>query len=139
MDLLAAAAAAEAAAAEEALFRGNVPSAAEWKRAWADLSETVSSRKIGRLERKRAAPGAATSINENRERKRSRRQLCVMAEVVRRDIREQLRLATSITLAFDESRYRKIVRYRADAPYVPPGTRPLAGGLRPSSTGAAGF
>ena len=39
-----------------------------------------------------------------------------MAEVLRRRVRNVLAKATCITLAVDESKYRKIVRYRADRP-----------------------
>ena len=39
-----------------------------------------------------------------------------MAEVARRRIRKALSRATSISLALDESKYRKIVRFRCDVP-----------------------
>jgi len=41
-----------------------------------------------------------------------------MAEVIRRRIRQALSRATSITLATDESKYRKIIRFRADVPFA---------------------
>ncbi len=39
-----------------------------------------------------------------------------MAEVLRRRIRVTLSQATSISLAVDECKYRKIIRFRADLP-----------------------
>ena len=67
-----------------------------------------------------------------KKRKRYRQQLRVMAEATRRRIRVVLRNATSISLSLDESKYRKIVRFRADLPSAhkgPPG----------SHVGASGF
>ena len=95
------------------LLKGNAPSPAEWKFAWSFLSECVSLRKAGRLHEKQN--GGVVPI-KNRQRKRFRMQLCVMAEVLRNRIRQVLREATSITLALDEGKYRKVVRYRADLP-----------------------
>ena len=102
-------------AADAALLKGNVPSPADWKDAWAELSEVTSLRKIGRVTEKKA--GTASGVGgANRLRKRRRKQLLVMAEVTRRRIRKALSRATSITLALDESKYRKIVRFRCDVP-----------------------
>ena len=39
-----------------------------------------------------------------------------MAEVCRQENRENLRQATQIALAMDESKYRKIIRFRCDRP-----------------------
>ena len=104
---------------DAALLRGNVPSPAEWKDAWAELSEAVSMRKIGRMTEKKARTsggGGGGVCAANRIRKRRRKQLLVMAEVTRRRIRKALWRATSISLALDESKYRKIVRFRCDVP-----------------------
>ena len=49
-------------------------------------------------------------------RKRFRKQLQIMAEVIRRNLRRALAEATSISLAIDESKYRKFARFRADVP-----------------------
>ena len=95
------------------LLKGNAPSAAEWRHAWSVPSETMSLRKVARLYQKQT--GGVVPI-ENRKRKRNRLQLRVMAEVLRNRTRRVLREATSITLALDESKYRKVVRYRADLP-----------------------
>ena len=102
------------------LLKGNVPSPAEWKTAWAELSETLSLRKMGRVGEKKATTSGSVGVGvragANRIRKRRRRQLLVMAEVTRRRIREALKRATSTSLALDESKYRKIVRFRNDVP-----------------------
>ena len=99
-------------AEDVALLKGNVPSPAEWKDAFAVLSENLALRKIGRIDEKRTGASAV----ENRKRKRYRQQLRVMAEATRRKIRRVLFRATSITLALDECKYRKIVRFRVDLP-----------------------
>ena len=99
-------------AEDAAILKGNVPSPAEWVDAWAVLSETVSLRKGGRISEKTlGTPGV-----RHRKRKRYRQQLQVMAEVMRRKIRKVLLHATSISLALDECKYRKVIRFRADLP-----------------------
>ena len=103
----------EVSEADAALLRGNVPSAAEWRDAWALLSETSSLRKCARVRRKQFS---TDDTEVERTRKRRRKQLRVMAEVLRMKIRDVLGNATSISLSLDESKYRKIVRYRADVP-----------------------
>ena len=122
----------EVSAGDAALLKGNVPTAAEWKEGWAFLSETVSLRKGGRIFDKQNNNGTSVC---NRTRKRYRQQLRVMAEVLRRRVRKVLSDATSISLALDECKYRKIVRYRAD---IPSGKK-----AEPGSTwrhvGASGF
>ena len=118
----------EVAAADAALLRGNVPSAAEWRDAWALLSETSALRKCARVRRKQFSTADPT---EERTRKRRRKQLRVMAEVLRVETRDVLRNATSISLSLDESIYRKVVRYRADKP------APGGGGAR--NVGASGY
>ena len=94
----------------------------------------VPHRKIGRIFGKQLPPASGGSVRD-RKRKRYRQQLRVMAEVLRRKIRQELLLATSISLALDESKYRKIIRYRADLP--------SAKSSRPGSlwrhVGASGF
>ena len=71
----------------------------------------------------------------NRARKRQRQQLCVMAEVHRNKIRKVLKEATSISLALDEAKYRKIVRYRCDVPSAQSCGRANLG----RNVGASGF
>ena len=116
---------------DAALLRGNVPSAAEWRDAWALLSETTSLRKCARVQRKQFS---TDDPGEMRTRKRRRKQLCVMAEVLRVRTREILRNATSISVSLDESKYQVIVRYRCDVPSPAGEERGMAGGV-----GASGF
>ena len=100
------------AAEDAALFKGNVPSQAEWREAWAVLSETVAFRTAGRM-RAKERPDIET---EHRKRKRYRQQQRVMAEVLRRKNRQVLGQATAICLSLDECKHRKVVRFRADLP-----------------------
>ena len=61
--------------------KGNAPSPAEWKDGWAELSEAVSIRKIGRMAGKKARTsrgGGGGVCGANRTRKRRRKQLPVM-------------------------------------------------------------
>ena len=118
----------EATAEDINILQGNVPSPAEWKDAWATVSETIALRKEARVFVKKFS-GEAFMLN--RRRKRQRKQLVVMAEVLRRQIRNVFRQATSISLALDECKYRKIIRFRADLPVA------LSTELR--HVGASGF
>ena len=102
------------ASAEDAmLLKGSVPSPAEWKDAWAQLTEPLSFRKAARIFEKQLGTSDCVS---NRKRKIYRKQVCVMAEVLRNKIRKVLSQATCISLALDECKYRKIIRFRADLP-----------------------
>ena len=69
----------------------------------------------GRISEKQQM-GPSTLSFCNRTRKRHRAQLRVMAEVLRRRIREILSQGTSISLALDDPKYLKIVRFRVDLP-----------------------
>ena len=84
------------------LLQGNVPSALEWRDAWATFSECLSLRKEARICAKRVE-----LCNMNRRRKRHRQQLVVMAEVLRNHARHALSEATSISLSLDECKYKK--------------------------------
>ncbi|CAK0881068.1 unnamed protein product, partial [Prorocentrum cordatum] len=84
------------------------------------LSETPSLRKCARARRKQFCVDDQT---ENTIRKRRRKQLCVMAEVLCVDTREVLRNATLVSLSLDEPKYRKVVRDRADVPAPGGGVR----------------
>ena len=100
--------------ADLALLKGSAPSPAEWVDAWATLSDRVSLRSAARVFGKQHPD--SVGFNNNRSRKRQRRQLQMMAEVVRVRIRKMLAQASSISIALDESKYRKIIRFRADLP-----------------------
>ena len=54
----------------------------------------------------------------------------VMAEIVRRKNRTHLKHATSITIALDESKTRKVLRYCCDTPRHPYTAHGLLGTLR---------
>ena len=94
--------------AGDTALKGNASSPTEWKDGWAELSDAVSLRKIGRMAEKKARTsgdggGGVGGGNS-------------MAEVLRRRIRKALSRATSISLALDESKDCKIVRFRCDVP-----------------------
>ena len=119
---------------DDALLKGNVPSAFEWKDAWSLLSERCSLRAGGRIFEKKHGQAKAAPLM-HKKRKRYRQQLRTMAELTRRRIREVLRQATSISLSLDEGKYRKIVRFRAD---LPSRQRATSGSLW-RHVGASGF
>ena len=119
---------------DAALLQGNVPTAIQWRHAWATVSERVSLRKDGRVHDKEHSPAEAQA---NKIRKRLRKQLVVMAEALRAQIRQDLRRATSISLAIDESKYRKVLRYRIDRPSASRGRHVGASGF--NSSGVLGI
>ncbi len=82
----------------------------EWRAGRALLSETSSPRKCARLRR-----GHLSTAESQEEGTRKRRRKQLMAEVLRVELREVLRNATSIYSSLAESKYMmKIVRYHAD-------------------------
>ena len=119
---------------DDALLKGNVPSAHDWKDAWSLLTERCSLRAGARMFEKKHGQVKADPL-EHKKRKRYRRQLRTMAELIRRRIREVLRQATSISLSLDEWKYRKIIRFRAD---LPSRQRATSGSLW-RHVGASGF
>ena len=98
----------ERATEDDALLKGNVPSAHDWKDAWSLLSERCSVRAGARIFEKKHSKAKADPL-EHKKRKRYRQQLRTMAELARRKIREILRQATSVSLSLEEGNYRKIV------------------------------
>ena len=97
---------------DKQLLRGRVPQPEDWALAWAECTEKIAFRKQERLARKKEF----TFLNL---RKIRRKQVRIMAEARRMDIRQELSEATSITLAMDDRKYRKLIRYRCDAPKAP--------------------
>ena len=91
---------------DDALLKGNVPSAHDWKDAWSLLSERCSVRAGARIFEKKHSKAKADPLM-HKKRKRYRQQLRTMAELARRRIREILRQATSISLSLGEGKYRK--------------------------------
>ena len=95
------------------VFRGRVPQAKEWADAWADSTSEVSFRKQVKTAEKRG-----DHIRQNMREIR-RKQLTIMAEVARRDVRQKLKRARVISLAIDEAQRKKIVRFRCDSETAP--------------------
>ena len=100
--------------ADKSLLKGKVPQITDWINAWAEATEHVSFRKQVRIWGKKNG----RKIHDYR-RKVRRNQLKVIAETRREDVRKHLRRATCISLALDERKYKKIVRFRCDAPKRP--------------------
>ena len=98
---------------DKQLLKGRVPQPDDWVKAWADCTEKIEFRKQERLEGKREG-----EILPNFRRIR-RKQIRIMAEARRMDIRQELSEATAITLAMDVRLYQKLIRYRCDAPNEP--------------------
>ena len=96
---------------DKSLLKGRVPQVDDWVDAWAESTEQVSFRKQARIWTKKGGCARARNLRQIR-----RKQLKIIAEVRRQDIREQLRRATSIGLSMDERRDTKVVRVRCDAP-----------------------
>ena len=95
------------------LLKGRVPQVADWIDAWAECTEQVAFHKQSRVSSKKGAR------RWNNLRKVRRKQVQIIAEVRREDIRHQLREATFISLSMDDRQYQKIVRFRCDAPKEP--------------------
>jgi len=121
-------------AKDAALLKGDAPSPEEWQDGWASLSEKLPLRKAARIDGRRRS---ACAPECNRTRKRYRRQLVVMEEVLRRKVRRVLWQATSMSLGLDESKYSKIVRFRADLPSA--SSARLGPGSQWRHVGASGF
>ena len=81
-------------------------------------TEFLSLRKQERLRKKKNALLEKKKISRQ-NRKAARKLVMVMAEVKREEIRENIANATSISVALDETKGRKIVRIRGDRPTRP--------------------
>jgi len=79
-----------------ALINGRVPQLQDWIDAWASASSTTSYNKEARMRQKKSEARISLGI-----RKRLRKQVRVIAEVLRAKHRQALTAATSITLAVD--------------------------------------
>ena len=90
---------------DEEIFAGKVPQIKDWSDAWAEVSSSVSFLKQERIARKKG---------ERLKRRQRSAMTSVMAEVIRMDTRKRLREATCITLSVDDSKRRKLIRYRCD-------------------------
>ena len=96
------------------LLKGRVPQAQDWMDAWAENTEKLGFHKQERLATKKDASKKGCNLRKVR-----RKQIRIMAEVRREDIRKQFAEATCISLAMDDRQYQKIIRYRCDAPQEP--------------------
>ena len=92
------------------LLKGRVPQPQDWLSAWAESTENMSFRKQARLESKKQ------TLRYKNTRKIRRKQLQIIAETRREDIKEMLHSATCISLSMDDRKYQKIIRFRCDAP-----------------------
>ena len=98
---------------DKQLLKGRVPQPDDWVKAWAECTEKIAFRKQERLEGKREGESLPNF------RRLRRKQIRIMAEARRMDIRQELSEATAITLAMDDRKYQKLIRYRCDAPNEP--------------------
>ena len=101
-------AAADLARSDRKLLKGSVPQLQDWADTWEAVTENQSIRKQQRSQKKRG--------NVVRSRQCIRKQRRILADDSREKHRKRLREATSITLALDEGKYKKVVRFRCDTP-----------------------
>lgn len=92
---------------------GRVPQGQDWKDAWAETTEQVASHKQARLKSKR------NHHRLNSWRRICRKQVRVMAETRREDVRELIEQVQFTSLSMDGRRYQKIIRSPCDAPTKP--------------------
>ena len=95
---------------DKSLLKGRVPQVDDWVDAWAESTERVSFTKQARISSKKGC------VRARNLRQIRRKQLKIIAEVRRQDIRAQSRRATCIGLSMDERRKLMIARFRCDAP-----------------------
>ena len=98
----------------EALLKGRVPQLQDWIDAWASASSTTSYRKENRVRQKRSQGRTSANI-----RTRRRKQVRVIADVIRDQHRQAVTAATSISLAVDSRGKYKVARFRCDSQHHP--------------------
>ena len=99
---------------EEAhLLKGKVPQGQDWLDGWDETTEQVAFHKQARLKDKKA------NHKLNNLRRVRRKQVRVMAQTRREDVRKWLGQAQFISLSMDDRQYQKIIRFRCDAPTKP--------------------
>ena len=101
-------AAAALARSDSKLLKGSVPQLQDWIDTWIAVTEGHSIRMQRRTQKKNG--------RIVRSRHCIRKQRRILAEHVREKNRILLRAATSITLALDKGKYKKVVRFRCDTP-----------------------
>ena len=92
------------------LLKGRVPQLQDWIDAWASASSTTSYLKESRIRQKKSEARVSLGI-----RKRLRKQVRVMADVLRDKHRQALTAATSISIAVDSRGKYKVARFRCDS------------------------
>ena len=113
---------------DAALLRGKVPQPIDWVDAWAEGTSKMSYRKQQTLSDKKAGSLYGRSVVKRRQRRHMTR---ILAEVKRAENRNHIRKATCLSLAIDESKRRRVLRFRCDAPedpYVADGVIGVMGG-----------
>ena len=98
----------------EALLKGRVPQLQDWIDAWASASSTTSYRKENRVRQKRSQGRTSSNI-----RTRRRKQVRVIADVIRDQHRQALTAATSTSLAVGSRGKYKVARFRCDSHHHP--------------------
>ena len=99
------------------LMHGKVPQLEDWVDVWAAVSTRMAINQMSKYNKK-----VGSGHKQRWQYQRARKQVAILAEVLRERTRKRLREATCITLALDASQYRKVVRFRCDTP------QPAAGG-----------
>ena len=115
----------------DSVLKGRVPQCQDWLDAWSECTEHISFRKQARVLANRGR------LKLTNLRKIRRKQIRIIAEVRREDIRHQLREAQFISISMDDRQYQKIVRFRCDAPEKPFFRKGILGvmGLEKSAVG----
>ena len=92
------------------LLKGRVPQIQDWLDAWAESTEHMAFHKQARI------LGKKGQHRYNNLRRVRRKQIRVIAEARREDIRKQLGEAQFISVSMDDRKYEKVLRLRCDAP-----------------------
>ena len=95
-------------------MKGRVLQLKDWIDAWADASSTTSFLKQARIRQKKSEARVTLGL-----RKRLRKQIRVIAEVLRQQQRQALTAATCISLAVDSRGKYKVLRLRCDTEHRP--------------------
>ena len=102
---------------DDRLLSGNVPQPEDWLRAWRISQDPRSWRAA---EHDDVTSNFICQIRSLAVQRRSWKALCVtMAEEVRNRKREALRVATTVSIAFDDKGSRKLLMFKCDTPALP--------------------
>jgi hypothetical protein len=107
----------QATAEDDRLLSGNVPQPQDWVRAWRISRDP---RSWQAAEHDDETFNFLCQIRPKAVQRKSWKALCVtMAEVVRKRKRDALRVATTISIAFDDKASRKLLMFKCDTPGLP--------------------